>query len=128
MIKNLNDFLNQEFQKIKCPDDTRAYLISVFDKYKNTNYNGNLSITLSYADAKNSGKFDKFQELADYLFFIHSLYPESLDNKEYSTSIARMSYYTCYRLLNKQWKVYEQIADDFVYLEKSARKILLPNK
>ena len=40
---------------------------------------------------------------------------------EYYSNIARNSYYTCFRLINKTWPVYENMADDYPNLIKVVR-------
>ena len=91
--------------------ETRAYIINVLHKPGK-----DLSkeiLALVYAEAKNRYKFDKFQELADWILFCRAVFPKQLDSEGYLNSLAQLSYWNCYKLLNKQWKLYEELADSF---------------
>lgn len=126
-INNLNKYFSTQLEKLKCDDDTRAYIISVLDKFKtaSTNYSKD-SITLLYADAKFNQDFYTFQNIGDWLFFCNTLFPEHLNNAslDYYYAVGQLSYYSCYRLINRQWKLYERMADEFIYLSNSTGKII----
>lgn len=99
--------------------ETEAYVKSTFIKYiKSNNILPNKSVTLSYIEAKEEYNFNKFQELADWLFFLQSTYPEHLNSAspEYYNAIAQLSYYKCYNILNKKWILFEELADNFVHI------------
>lgn len=123
----LNKFFAIELENLKCDGDTRAYIVSVLDKFKaaTADYSKD-SLTLLYAQAKFTQDFNIFQNIGDWLFFCNTLFPEHLNNasKDYYYSIGQLSYYSCYRLINKQWKLYERMADDFIYLSNSTRTII----
>ena len=84
------------------------------------------SITIQYSDAKLKNDFEKFQNIADWLFYTNALFPESLKcaSKDYYYSVGRLSYFNCYRII-RQFKLYESLADDFIILSKNSGKILL---
>src|SRR4029077_54278 len=117
IMDNLNIFFSNELERLVCDDDTKAYIVSILSKYKHTTYDYSKdSITLLFAEAKFNHDFFRFQNIGDWLFYSFSLYPEHLNNasREYYCSIGQMSYYSCYRLMNRQWKVYERLSDDFL--------------
>lgn len=104
------NLINIEFK------ETKEYIKSIFIKYLNFNLNNfNESYTLKYINANN--KFDKYQDLADELLFMSSLFPESLNyaSKNYYESIGKLSYYRCFKILNGQWPLFEELSDKFDY-------------
>lgn len=72
-------------------------------------------MTIEYSEAKFNYSFEKYQNLADWLFFMESMFPEALKgaSKEYYHSIAQNAYYKCYILLGRSWMLFEEIADKF---------------
>lgn len=114
---NLNDYFSNNIKLLNCQEITRAYVINVFSNSKLQDLSKE-SITLIYNEAKLSYKFEKYQALADWLLFVKSLYPQSLNgaSSEYYNTIAQLSYYKCYILINKQWAVFEELADLFPVL------------
>lgn len=127
MVNNLRDFFTTKMESLECDNDTRAYIISVLEGFKTaTNDYSKESLTLLYADAKFKQDFYMFQSIGDWLFYCRSVFPEHLNkaSQEYYCTIGQLSYYSCYKLLNRQWKLYEQLADRFVYLTHSTRNII----
>lgn len=123
---NLNDFFNEKIQTINCEEPTRAYILSIFKKYKYAEYDfSNQSVTILYCNAKDSQNFSKFQNLGDWLFFSETMFPKSLNaaTPDYYETIARLSYYSCYRLINKQWKLFEELSDNYSYLIDETKKL-----
>ena len=113
---SLEDYFNSKISNLNCRTDTRAYISSTLDKYKNTVPDfADKSLTLEYSEAKFNFSFQKYQELGDWLFFMESMYPEALKgaSKEYYNSIAQSAYYKCYVMMNRSWILFEEIADKF---------------
>jgi len=42
-------------------------------------------------------------------------------SRDYYQTIARLSYYSCYKLINKQWKLFEELSDNFPKLERQVK-------
>lgn len=125
IINNLNNYFQELLEPIKCEKYTKAYITSIFTKYKNSNYDySDKSLTLLYSEANNNRDIFMFQNIADWLFFTQVLYTEHLNNasEEYYNTLGQMSYYQCYRLTNRQLKIYEELADRFIVLYLEARK------
>jgi hypothetical protein len=121
---NLNSFFHKQLKELRCDENTKAYIVSVLEKFKTSasDYSKD-SITILYSEAKFRQDFYTFQNIGDWLFMCNSLFPEHLNNAslEYYQSIGRLSYYSCYRLINYKWKVYETLADLFVPLSEDTR-------
>lgn len=123
--KTVTNFFEEILSDLKCQQDTKSYIISIYGKYKSAEDDlSKDSVTLLFAQARNNHDFLSYQKLADWLFFINSVAPEHLNNasKDYYDTIAKLSYYSCYKLINKQWKLFEQLADEFVPLTNMAKK------
>lgn len=98
---------------------TRAYIFGIFkNKLINNNDLSKDSITIKYSEAKFSYDFEKFQVLGDWIFFTKSIFPKSLNraSPEYYDAIAQNSYYRCYKILDKKWVLFEELADEFTNL------------
>lgn len=126
-VKSLTDYFSDELRELRCQEEIRAYIVSIFSQYQFTEKDlSGRSLTIEYSIAKGENDFARYQNIGDYVFFANSLYPESLNgaSKDYYHSVGRMSYYACYRLMNRQWKIYEQLADCFVELSEETRHII----
>jgi hypothetical protein len=124
---NLNDFFSSQLENLDCDENTRAYIVSVLAKYKTASVDYSKdSLTTIYAAAKFRQDFLIYQQLGDWLFYIHSIFPEHLNSasKDYYILIGRSSYNSCYKLLNRKWKVYEQLSDEFEYLSEETRTLI----
>jgi hypothetical protein len=122
--KSLTSFFDEILDDIGCQRDTRAYIVSIYEKYKTTEFDlSKDSITLLFAQGRDKQDFLTYQKLGDYIFFANTLIPTHLvgADKNYYDTIARLSYYSCYRLLNRQWKLFQELADNFPILEQEVK-------
>lgn len=129
LYKNITKFFEDLLIDIECRCDTKAYIISIYGKYKSAEFDFSKdSITLRFAQARRKQDFLAYQNLGDWLFFINTIAPEHLQfaSKEYYDTIARISYYSCYKLINRQWKLFEELSDNFVILETQVKNKLEP--
>lgn len=118
--KSITSFFEELFIDLECQQDTKAYIISIYVKYKSAEFDlSKDSITLQYAQARNKQDFLIYQNLGDWIFFANTVAPMHLQfaSKDYYDTIARLSYYSCYRLINRQWKLFEELSDNFLFLE-----------
>jgi hypothetical protein len=125
--KNVTDFFQELLCDLNCQSDTRAYIIGIFGKFRSATADlSKDSATLLFAQARAKQDFLGYQNLADWIFFANSWAPEHLQfaSKDYYDTIARVSYYACYRLINRQWKLFEQLADELPILEEQVKRKL----
>jgi hypothetical protein len=117
LLTSLEKFFVDKVRYIPCQEDTKAYIVSTFVGFKKCEPSHNLhgkSITLEYNKAQLEHSFKLYQQVGDWILFSKSMYPESLTaSGEYYDSIAQLSYYKCYRIVNRQWRLYEELADKF---------------
>lgn len=108
-----------EVGRINASEQTIAYIRSIFKDYMRAeNMPTNMSVTLLYAEARESYSFEKYQKLGDWIFFSKTVLPGHLVNasEKYYIALAQNSYYKCYLLTKRQWKLFEEMADNFEYL------------
>lgn len=125
--RNITIFFEELLTDIECQYDTKAYIVSIYGKYKSAEFDlSKDSITLRFAQARNKQDFLTYQNLGDWIFFANTIAPTHLQyaSKEYYDTIARLSYYSCYKLINKQWKLFEELSDNFINLEWQVKKKL----
>ncbi len=114
------DWFSKNLENLKCEEETRAYIVSIFTKYLKTaqeDYSKE-SLTLLYSEARDKHNFIIYQNLGDWIFFCKTFFPEFLKNASdsYYQCIAKNCYYSCFKLINKKWKVFEELSDNFEYL------------
>lgn len=127
---NITNYFNDLLVDLKCHQDTKAYIISIYLKYRSSEFDlSKDSVTLLFTQAHKKQDFLIYQNLGDWIFFSNSIAPQHLKNasKDYYDNIAKSSYYACYKLINRQWKLFEQLADEFSSLTNDAN-ILLKRK
>jgi len=81
---------------------------------------------LLFAQARNKQDFLTYQNLGDWIFFANTIAPKHLQfaSKDYYDTIARLSYYSCYKIINREWKLFEELADNFIILEEQVKRRL----
>ena len=125
MIENcadLEEFWHRQLERVECDSFARAYLSNLLARPVDLS---DCSLSIVFLEAKQRQDFEQFQNLGDYLFFAKSCYPEALSgaSEEYYQSLARLSYYSCFRLINRKMFVYEYLADEFVKLTEQIRAV-----
>jgi hypothetical protein len=124
---NITSFFNELLNGLECQNDTQAYIVSIYGKYKTAKFDlSKDSVTLLLAQAHNKQDFLTYQNLGDWIFFANTIAPDCLHDasKDYYDAVARRSYYSCYKLINRQWKLFEEMADNFNSLEEQVKKRL----
>lgn len=123
---DLHSFFQEKTNKIpNCDIQTKSYIAGIFSKLnkEKEDFSKN-SITIIYAQANFQYNFELFQKLGDWILFTKSLYPAFLKeaSSEYYNTIAQCSYHKCYKIINKQWPLFEELADIFpdvvLYMQK----------
>lgn len=126
-FNNINIYFTEQLKLLNCQDKTKAYIISILSKYKYASFDySNSSLTLLYNEARLQSNFYTFQNLADWIFFCEVIFPQHLQDssKDYYHSLAQVSYYNCYKLINKQIDIYENLADEFTQLTIKTKSLI----
>lgn len=125
--RNITNFFDELLSDLECQRDTKAYIVSIYGKFKTAEFDlSKDSVTLMFAQARNKQDFLIYQNLGDWIFFANTLAPSHLRfaSKDYYDTVARLSYYSCYRLINRQWKLFEELSDNFLILETQVKNRL----
>lgn len=125
--RNVTNFFEEILNDLKCHRDTKAYIIGIYGKYKTAEFDlSKDSVTAVFSQARSNQDFSTYQNLGDWIFFANTIAPTHLQfaSKDYYDTVARLSYYSCYRLINRQWKLFEELADSFPQLEARVKKKL----
>lgn len=125
--KNVTNFFDELLDDLECQRDTKAYIVSIYGKYKTSEFDlSKDSVTIQLAQARSKQDFLTYQNLGDWIFFANTVAPEHLKfaSKDYYDTVARISYYSCYRLINRQWKLFEELSDNFLALEEQVKNKL----
>ena len=114
LLRTPSDLFIDMVSPLTVRDTTKAYVVGVFlDRVKNQNIQDN-SIVLAYAHACTTGRFEKFQELGDWILWTLTFTPEfHSGNQRIVMDLGRRSYETCWRLLRGEWDVFSELADEF---------------
>ncbi len=125
--RNVTNFFDELLEDLECQRDTKAYIVSIYGKYKTSEFDlSKDSVTIQLAQARNKQDFLTYQNLGDWIFFANTIAPNHLKfaSKDYYDTVARISYYSCYRLINRQWKLFEELSDNFLILEEQVKNKL----
>ncbi len=121
---NITSFFEEALNDLDCNRDTKAYIVSIYGKYKTAEFDlSKDSVTILFAQARSNQDFLTYQNLGDWIFFANTLAPNHLHHasKDYYDTVARLSYYSCYKLINRQWKLFEELSDNFNVLESQVK-------
>ena len=124
---NIDSFFEELLADIQCQPATRIYITSIYGKFRTADHDlSKDSVTLLFAQARSKHDFLAYQNLGDWIFFTNTLAPEHLKfaSKDYYDTVARLSYYSCYKIINNQWKLFEELADNFLVLENQVKQKL----
>ena len=127
--KNLTSFFQNILANLKCRKDTNAYIISIYAKYITADFDlSQDNVSLLFLEARLKQDFMIYQNLGDWIFFINTTMPEHLRHasKSYYDTIARISYDSCYKIIRRQWKLFEELSDNFDPLETEVKNRLQP--
>lgn len=127
VYRNIANFFDDLLIDLECQQATKAYIVSIYGKYKSSQFDlSKDSVTVLFAQARNNQDFLAYQNLGDWIFFANTMASNHLRfaSKDYYDTVARLSYYSCYNLINRQWKLFEELSDNFLVLEQQVKKKL----
>lgn len=128
LYRSLNDFFSARLESLECDEKTRAYIVSVLAKYKTaSNDYSKDSLTSLYAAARFRQDFLMYDQLGSWIFYCETFFPEHLNSasKSYYYDIGMLSYDACFKLINRKWLLYQELAHNFVHLSNSTRELIL---
>jgi hypothetical protein len=114
IITRPSDWFSSQLKHLRCSEDAKAYIVGVMVGYTKPRHDmSKSSIVLEFDNARLTGDFVAFQTIGDWTLWMSSIVPKTdKSQRELVERFGRLSYYECYRLLKKQWRLYEELADD----------------
>ena len=122
VVNDLKQWIDCALDDVKSSKEAKSYIANVLSQHSLND----CSLVLKFCDAKASGKFHLFQEIGDYVLFVNSLF--ATQHRDVHLTLARLSYYSCYRILQKQWPLYEELADQLPAYTKQIKNALYEEK
>lgn len=130
LVQNIREWFTDKLQHIDATPNATAYVINVLasmacNSKTIASYDlSSESIVLAYIAAKHLHSFDAYVRIGDWILYRRSTNLIDLHRDDVEVTMARLSYYTCYRMMGKSWIVYEELADNFVpFTKQVASKI-----
>jgi hypothetical protein len=114
MESSVVNYFESILKNLNCENDTKNYIIGVFSKPIDLSQD---SITKLFIKAREEQNFVLYQKIGDWIIFYNALNCLKHSFKDYYDDIGRLSYYSCYKLINKKWKLYQELADNLIQLE-----------
>lgn len=126
LTDNFGDYFNESINKLNARSITKAYISSIFTKYKHSEFDlSNKSLTILYIKAIEKNSFFDFQNIGDWIFICRVYFNGQLQSSiDYYCSLAQNSYSKCYKLTNQQIDVYEELAENFSRLSDETKKLI----
>ena len=123
MDEILIKYFKPVIDKLTYSAELNAYLFNLLIEIKKSYDFSKDSLTLKYIEAQNQYNFELYQKLGDWILFCQVNMPNHLNNAEekYYNSLAQNSYYSCYIILKRQWKLFEELADTYPTIVKDLR-------
>jgi len=121
--KNINDYFSDLLNDLSCGNETKSYIASIYGKFKNSkNDLSKDSIVLLFCQARHKHDFSSYQDIGDWIFFSNTIF-NNLNEDLYKT-FAKLSFYSCYKMTNKKFLFYEELADNLTILEYEVKEKL----
>lgn len=109
-MKHAEEWFRERIEVIPHSPELKAYVVGVLKRFVVAPFDlPSNSVVIAYANAKFSGDFVKFQQLGDWILWQRSFMPTQ-DHVEIIERVGMESYQSCYVLLRKQWKVYQELS------------------
>lgn len=123
MREILLKYFKPTIDKLSYSAELNAYLLNILIEIDHLENLSKDSLTLKYIEARRNYNLKLYQSLGDWILFCQTYFPAHLHNAEekYYNSLAQSSYYACYLLLNRQWKLFEELADMYPKVVKDLR-------
>lgn len=119
---NLRSYFEEQLVSLPITSESRAYVVSLLTDYKSSEKDlSRESLVLFYSRARETGSFEKFQQLGDWALWTMALAPESLSEMSLAEDLGRLSYYRCWSILKGSWRLYEELADRLPHVATSVR-------
>lgn len=111
LVAKLDTWLSKNLDDLKYHPNTKTYIINVLSNPRSLIDFSDRSIVTIYADTKVQPEFTKYQQIGDWVLWISTIHPLNVSaNRDLTETIGQLSYQTCYRMLQKSWPIYDDLA------------------
>ena len=94
---------------INCERSTKAYIVKTLSKPTKEYQH---SIALAFSQAQSTHRFESYQAIGDWILIRNSIIAPKEEYQELHYVVGSICFYHCYKLLNREWKLYEELADN----------------
>lgn len=107
--------------------ETTAYVTGVLSRRRwEAADMSNESIVQAFQNARSTGGFAAYQRIGDWVLFVSTVMPNAMrTEQEAIQTIGQLAYLSCYRLINRKWDVYEELADQLPLVARRVRHMLV---
>lgn len=123
MDEILIKYFKPVIDKLAYSGELNSYLLNLLIHINKSKNFSKDSLTLKYIEAQQNHNFDLYQAIGDWILFCQVYVPQHLNGAEekYYNALAQNSYYSCYIILKRQWKLFEELADLYPSIVKDLR-------
>jgi len=123
MPEILVQYFKPMIDKLNYSSELNAYLLSVLVQINKSEDFSKDSLTIKYIEAQAKYNFQLYQAIGDWILFCQTYAPQHLSSadEKYYNALAQSSYYACYIILKRQWKLFEELADLYPAVIKDLR-------
>lgn len=129
IINGLDVWFSERLHELDYRPETLAYVAGVLKAQVSPCHGESLagqSIVLAFEHARSKGNFVEYQRIGDWILFVDVVLPDSIKHeREVVETIGRLAYYSCYRMMQGRWDVYEELADQLPVLAHHVRNKLV---
>lgn len=121
LVTRLDEWFARQLIDLRCGREARAYVVGVLaGRIDDMSHE---SVVLAYRDAALTGDFATFQRIGDWTLWVSAFAPHPLKGqRDLVERFGRLSYYSCYRIMRGQWRLYEELADELPAIVYDVRK------
>lgn len=127
LVTRLDDWFAGQLTNLRCGSEARAYVVGVLST--RIDDMSDESVVLAYRDAAETGSFATFQRIGDWTLWASAFAPHpSKAQRDLIERFGRLSYFSCYRIMRGQWRLYEELADELPAIVYDVRCRILPGR
>lgn len=116
IVRGLDAWFLERLTGLQYRPETIAYIAGVLKTLGHPGPEDDMSgrsIVLAYLDAVERGDFVAFQRIGDWVLWSDVVLPGSIKHsREIVHAVGQRSYRSCHRILQGQWALYEELAND----------------
>lgn len=127
LVTRLDDWFIERLANIDYSEMAKAYVAGVLSSVKTTSvFSRHESLVLAFDTAKRTNSFELFQRIGDWVMWAEVMDPDIIEeHRSVTEATAQLSYYACSKILQNQWPVYVELANNLPELVVAVRAQIL---